>query len=261
MHGVMHGAFWRAATRRVAQMCCPTLVQSRKTHEKESNAAFQGVFTAKTTAELEAAYDTWAATYDKTVEMILNGDGENHPTTELVKTIAAAGIQGPIQHVLDCGAGTGAAGPLLRSQFTDGACTLKSLVAFDLSAGMLAQARARDCYTAFVQGRCPSLAGAVEATSPPGKLYDLVFCAGTFTPNHAPPSTLPELVKICRPGGYVCFTVRSYFFEDDSSGFKAAQKALVDSGAWTLVADQERTYLVNEGVMARNFVYQTAREP
>ena len=44
------------------------------------------------------------------------------------------------------GAGTGAAGPLLARQFRG----LTSMVAFDLSAGMLRQAERRGCYTAAV---------------------------------------------------------------------------------------------------------------
>ena len=62
---------------------------------------------------------------------------------------------------------------------------LSSLVAFDISDGMLEQARGRGCYTAFVQGCCPDLSAVAHAAP-----FDIVFCAGTFTRNHAPASTL-----------------------------------------------------------------------
>jgi hypothetical protein len=74
----LHGAFGRSG--RLRAPGSPSfssnggLVDSR-----EKAAAFNGVFAAKSPAELALAYDGWAETYDRTLEMELAGDGENHP--------------------------------------------------------------------------------------------------------------------------------------------------------------------------------------
>ena len=112
---------------------------------------------------------------------------------------------------------------------------------------MLEVARGRGCYTHIVHGRCPDMSAAADS------LYDLVFCAGTFTPNHAPPTTLAALLPLVQPGGYIGFSIRSYYYADDASGFKSAQQALVDDGSWSKVAEEERVYLPKEGVSALYF--------
>lgn len=232
-------------------------------HEKEQAPAFHGVFTAKTADELKRVYDCWAETYDHTLAYDLAGDGQNHPTTELIAVLASAvPTTASIEYVLDVGAGTGAAGPLLVQQYGGPKGKgLKALVAFDLSEGMLKVAEQRQVYTAIVQGCCPNMEGARKVLSTPEGTYDLVVCAGTFTPNHAPASTLAELVELVRPGGFIAFSVRSYFFDDESSGFKSMQEELVSVGKWNLIADQERVYLPKENVLARYFVYQVAANP
>lgn len=227
--------------------------RTKVTDTREQAPAFHGVFTAKTALEMEVVYDKWAETYDHTVKYDLAGDGENHPTTELIKTLAELlPADTDVQHVFDCGVGTGDAGPMLLEQYPG----LQSLVAFDLSSGMLQKAKARKCYTLCVKGCCPDMTGASAACTSATKLYDLVFCAGTFTPNHAPPSTLEQLVQLVKKGGHIAFSIRSYFYEDESSGFKAAQRSLEENGKWTLVGSQERPYLPKEKVLAHYFVYQ-----
>eukprot|EP00927_Polykrikos_kofoidii_P004153 TRINITY_DN11647_c0_g1_i1.p1 TRINITY_DN11647_c0_g1~~TRINITY_DN11647_c0_g1_i1.p1 ORF type:complete len:239 (+),score=27.19 TRINITY_DN11647_c0_g1_i1:61-717(+) len=214
-------------------------------HPLEANAAFAGVFAAQSASELEKAYDKWADTYDETLRTILVGSEECVPTAELMKLLRTVEL-GEVNHVLDCGAGTGAAGPVLLSEYSP----LESLVAFDLSRGMLDQAKLRGCYTELVQGCCPDM------SSVPTRDYDLAVCIGTFTPNHAPPTTLPALVSLVRPGGHIGFSVRKYFFEDETSGFKNTQAELEDQGAWRKVAEAEGPYLPKEGVDAVYFVYQ-----
>ena len=220
---------------------------------EESSAAFHGVFTAKTRDELETAYDQWKGTYDDSIASDLAGDGENHPTTETLKTLKAAlSLQeaSRVKRVLDVGAGTGAAGPLLVDAFGP----LEHLVAFDLSAGMLTLAERRGCYTKVVKGACPDMSAVRPASDE--ELYDLIFSAGTFTPNHAPATTLAQLVPLVRRGGHIAFSIRAYWYEDAQSGFKVAQAELEAKGAWRRVAMEERPYLPKQNVMALYFVYE-----
>ena len=232
------------------------VAKTKMVHSKESAAAFNGVFTATSNEELARAYDGWAATYDGTVADELSGDGTNRVTLNTVAALAehVPAATADVRRVLDCGAGTGAAGPLLAAAYGP----LDALVAFDLSAGMLARAAARGCYTACVEGCCPDL-GAAAAVCAEG--FDVCFCAGTFTPNHAPASTLAALAAVTRPGGHVAFSVRTYYYEDPQSGFKAAAAALEAAGRWRAVAADERAYLPAEGVTALYFVYEVLAPP
>jgi len=50
--------------------------------------------------------------------------------------------------------------------------------------------------------------------------------------------------------------VRTYYYEDPASGFKAAAEALEAAGRWRAVAADERAYLPAEGVTAMYFVYE-----
>jgi len=212
---------------------------------EEANTAFHGVFTADTPEKLEQVYDEWAKTYDDTVNNTLGGDGVNHPTGELFEVVKKH--VPTAKAILDVGAGTGVAGPLLAAQYSP-----SQMIALDLSKGMLDVARAlpnQGGYTDFVQACCPDLG---TATGP----YDLIFCAGTFTPNHAPPETLRTMLQVTQPGAFICFSVRNYYFDDVSSGFSTLQQAIVDEGKWELVAKEERIYLPKENVYAYNFVYK-----
>jgi predicted TPR repeat methyltransferase len=223
------------------------MAETAAQHAQESSEAFHGVFTAASPSALERVYDSWASTYDDTIAQELAGDGVNHPTTELIEVVKSAlPPSADVRRVLDCGAGTGAAGPLLMDAYGP----LDALVAFDLSARMLERAGARGCYTELVRGCCPDMS--VVA----GRAYDLVVCAGTFTPNHAPPTTLAALVPLVCRGGHIAFSVRSYFYADEASGFMAAQRALELDGSWLKVIEEERVYLPKEDVMALYFVYE-----
>eukprot|EP00397_Hematodinium_sp_SG-2012_P024467 GEMP01025488.1.p1 GENE.GEMP01025488.1~~GEMP01025488.1.p1 ORF type:complete len:231 (-),score=66.19 GEMP01025488.1:1626-2318(-) len=220
---------------------------------RESHPEFHGVFKASTVEDLKKSYDSWSKTYDHGIESTLSGDNENHMTTEMIAVVRKTLPEdAPIHHLLDCGAGTGAAGPFLRELFPN----LKSLIGFDLSTGMLKVAEERGCYTDLVQGCCPDMTAAAKACVAELFLYDLVFCAGTFTPNHAPSSTLAQLVPLVRKGGYICFSVRTYWYEDEESGFKSAQRKLEEEGKWTMLANEVRTYLPKQDVFANYFVYQ-----
>jgi ubiquinone/menaquinone biosynthesis C-methylase UbiE len=203
-------------------------------------------FKADTPEKLAEVYDKWGATYDTDVKDKLAGDGINHPVTQLLEHLRPHVVEA--QSILDCGCGTGDAGPMLAEHFKP-----ETMVALDLSQGMLAMAKARPQqggYTHFVQAQCPDLGDAKSMK------FDLVFCAGTFIPNHAPPETLRSCLEVVRPGGFISFSVRKYYFEEESSGFRALQEKLVAEQRWELVSREERPYLPKENVTAFDFTYK-----
>ena len=261
---------------------------------RESAAGFHGVFKAKTIGDLEKVYDQWAETFDKTVQFDLSGDGVNHPTVELMQTLKNCKAEEilfkrlkndrtmtektiALDHclnILDCGAGTGAAGKLIKEdlfgdiyykgQGKDNIPRI-NLVAFDLSQGMLDKCD-RSFYDALAKGACPDMSAAVQALGVIAKptlgcfencaKYDLTFCAGTFTPNHAPPTTLQKLVEITNTNGLISFSIRTYFYEDETSGFKKEIERLSSEKKWIQIACEERIYLPKENVSAKYFVFQ-----
>ena len=169
------------------------------------------VFAAQNNGELAAGYDDWSASYEADM-------GDHGGPREAVDAIAR--FAGTNALILDAGCGTGLAGELLAAkgyQQVDG---------LDLSPGMLREAGKKGCYRALYEG---ALGDTLEF---PSGSYDAVMSVGVFVRAHAPASSLDELVRITKPGGYVIFTLRPEFYE--GSPFKAKMDELVEAGAWSL---------------------------
>jgi SAM-dependent methyltransferase len=122
--------------------------------------------------------------------------------------------------ILDVGAGTGLLGVALTEH---GFARLDGL---DLSPAMLAVAKQKEIYDALVEARLGESLPYETAT------FDAVVSSGVLTTGHAPASSLDELVRITRPGGYVGFTLRS---DETPPGFDEAIARLTEAGRWELV--------------------------
>jgi SAM-dependent methyltransferase len=68
--------------------------------------------------------------------------------------------------------------------------------------------------------------------------FDAVVSVGVLTVGHAPPSSLDELVRITRPGGYVVFSLRPDIYE--TAGFQEKQAELESQGKWHLAEETEK---------------------
>ncbi|NEX46341.1 class I SAM-dependent DNA methyltransferase [Pseudotabrizicola algicola] len=148
------------------------------------------VYEAQAPEQVAAAYDAWAASYD--AEMA--AAGYRHPSIgcALLARHAPRGT-GP---VLDAGCGTGLLGDWL------GILGFAPVEGLDLSAGMLAVARAKGRYARLHQlalgGPLPFADGAFAA----------VISTGVFTTGHVGAEALPELVRITQGGGPLVLTVK-----------------------------------------------------
>jgi predicted TPR repeat methyltransferase len=98
--------------------------------------------------------------------------------------------------VLDAGCGTGLCGLLLRS-------TAKSLVGVDLSAGMLAKARARKVYDELVEAELCAFMSSRPSS------FDVVNCADTLVYFGALEEALGAARSCLRPHGVFGFTVEA----------------------------------------------------
>lgn len=175
------------------------------------HVALKKLYDASTTNELREAYDAWARTYDKQI-MVDYGWSGPRLIAQQVRPLLADDAA-----ILDAGAGTGAVGLAAREL---GFTTLDAL---DLSLDMLEIARDHGVYRDIRVG----ILG--EPLDYETDSYDAVVSAGTFTPGHAPPEGFDELIRIVKPGGVICFTLRHDVVPD---GFYETFERLTNEGRW-----------------------------
>lgn len=172
------------------------------------------VYGAKAPDEVARAYDAWADTYD--TEM--RAAGYRHPAIALA--LLARHLPRGARPLLDAGAGTGMAGEWLAL------LGWPEVEALDLSPGMLAVAAQKGVYTRLHQ---LALGGPLPFAD--GHFAGIVS-TGVFTTGHVGAEALPELIRICAPGGVIVMTVKTTLWD---SGFRAALQAQEKAGRLTLV--------------------------
>ena len=176
----------------------------------EHSEMLQRVYDAKNKEQLADAYGIWARQYDR--DLLEQGYILPFYITSFVARYLQKG-DGPI---LDAGVGTGLTGPYLD------ALGYRGLAGTDMSDEMLEMARLRGCYD--------DLQNAVlgEKLPWPDDHFAAFISAGVFTTGHAPASSLDELIRITRPGGYAIFNIRQSVFEEN--GFADKLKAQEEAG-------------------------------
>lgn len=201
------------------------------------NTTLNKVYTAENHKELMDAYKDWAKDYDSDtvdsfgyVAHIATGNALNSLTEEKDITI------------LDAGCGTGLVGEVLKTM------GYKSIDALDYSKEMLDEAGTKDVYDDLIHA---DLSKPLEIGD---NAYDAVVCAGTFTYGHVGAEAFDELIRITRPGGYICFTIRDGAYED--YGYRKRMIDLEKEKAWELVEMRKEHYLKNEGVTCKLCAYK-----
>lgn len=171
--------------------------------------SLEGAYALKTPEDSKRLYADWAKTYDQDFAV---RHGYVYPE-RLAKMLAARGAHGPL---LDIGCGTGLVGEATSIRPADGV---------DISAEMLAAARAKGVYRDLIQAD-------LTATLPlPDAAYRSLISTGTFTHGHVGPEALPELVRIAAPGAIFALGINQAVFE--AKGFPEALARLVAEGAIT----------------------------
>jgi SAM-dependent methyltransferase len=183
------------------------------------------VYDARTPEDVAKLYDSWAATYE--VEMAKFG--YRHPTICLA--LLSRHLPRGAAPLLDAGAGTGLIGEWLTIM------GYPIVEALDISAGMLAVAAKKNCYTKL---HTLALGGVLPFAD---HSYAGVISTGVFTTGHVGAEGLDELIRITRPGGVIVLTVKNTLW---NTGFSAHVAALVATGL-VAIADETAPYVSMPG--------------
>lgn len=201
------------------------------------NKTLDKVYTADNHVELMDAYKDWAKDYENDTVGAFGYVG--HIVT--AKALEEA-VDDKTSLILDAGCGTGlVAEELIRLGY-------KNLEALDYSAEMLEEAAKKKIYSQLMQ------ADMSKALDIEQNRYDAIVCTGTFTYGHVTPDGFDELVRITKPGGTICFTVREGAYEDH--GYAERLRKLEADGLWKLFRKYDADYLKEESIGCKMCVYQ-----
>ncbi|HUV76326.1 MAG TPA: class I SAM-dependent methyltransferase [Dehalococcoidales bacterium] len=199
----------------------------------------QWIYSSKDNQELAERYDQWAKDYEADLERDFGWWGPQAAAEVFARYVPKA------VRILDAGAGTGLVGAILSDM------GYQDIAAMDLSEGMLEEARKKKVYREFHQ----MVMG--EPLDFAASSFGAVVSVGVMTVGHAPASSLDELVRVTRPGGYIIFTLRPDVYESD--GFKDKMVALESEGKWKFVEVSEKRQVLPKGepdVYHQVWVYQ-----
>lgn len=169
-------------------------------------------------------YDEWSHTYD--ADLIDNLGYTGH-------VIAADALKDLVRDkaakIIDIGCGTG----LVGQELQDGG--YGHIDGLDISAAMLAEAKAKNIYRNLFEGDMQKLTSLEEAA------YDAVICAGSFAPGHLGPESYPEFIRLARPGSpIVIFMNGAHYLED---GYETHIRKLVADGMWEVIGISAFNYM------------------
>jgi predicted TPR repeat methyltransferase len=195
------------------------------------------VYEAENHEELMDAYKDWAADYDADT---VDAHGYVAP---VVSGQALAGYVPDKQaRILDAGCGTGLVAEVLAKMGYD------NMDALDYSQEMLDEAEKKGLYTKYIQA---DLSKPLDFKD---NEYDAVVCVGTFTYGHVDADGFNELVRITRPGGHICFTIREGAYED--YGYRERMVELERDNAWELLEMRNEQYFTKEDVSCKLCTYK-----
>jgi len=208
---------------------------------KEQNKV-QWIYSSKDNRELIERYDEWAKDYDKDLEEDFDYKSPALAVTFVEKYAPLEAL------ILDAGAGTGLVGVTLA------ATGYKDIIAMDISQGMLDEARKKNVYKEFHQMVMGETLGFKTAC------FDAVVSVGVLTLGHAPASSLDELVRITKPGGYIIYTLRPDIYENN--GFREKHSELEKAGLWEYIEASEPVQTLPKGepdVLMQVWIYKVLK--
>jgi predicted TPR repeat methyltransferase len=204
---------------------------------KETPQLWLATYEAETSEDLADAYRKWAGLYDRDT---IGGMGYVGP--KAAASMLDTYLDSKNSRVLDAGCGTGLVGEVL--------CKMgyENIDAMDFSSDMLDEAAKKNVYSRLLQ------ADMNQRLEIEDDAYDATICVGTFTYAHVGPHAFDELVRVTRPGGYICFTIRDGAYQE--YGYRDKMLEMEACTQWELQELQEKDYLVKENVTAKFCTYK-----
>jgi len=201
------------------------------------NETLEKVYTAKNHEELMDAYKDWAADYDQDT---VNGYGY---TAHIASAQALSrSLDDTESYILDAGCGTGLVGEEL---YRMGHSIMDAL---DYSKDMLDQAMQKRIYQKYLQA---DLSNPLDL---PENHYHAVVCCGTFTYGHVKADAFAELIRITKPSGIICFTIREGAYEE--YGYRDKMIQLEQEKAWELLEMEDVQYFEQDNVQCKLCTYR-----
>jgi ubiquinone/menaquinone biosynthesis C-methylase UbiE len=189
------------------------------------------IYKLKAGKEVEDYYDEW------TVENKYDKDMVDWNYSGPQETVALFAKHTPVKDIkiLDAGCGTGLVGIELKKngfQNFDGA---------DFSQKML-DLVPENIYQSLFKIDLNKKIDIQDNT------YEGITCVGTFTFGHVNPPALDEMVRICKTGSLICFTINIGIYEE--YGFDKKIKELEDKNSWKIIEFFKSNYIASKGVNA-----------
>jgi len=133
----------------------------------------------------------------------------------------------PQVKVMDIASGTGLVGQKLYDE------GLRQLDALDPSSEMNEVARKRGIYQRILEDTIGDHRIDVEDST-----YDAVTVAGGFASSHCPVTAFDEMIRICKPGGYIINSMRLEYIVTvpEYQKMQAHMQKLEDAGLWRNIA-------------------------
>ena len=187
--------------------------------------------------ELMVAYKEWADKYD--TDLI---DEMGYVAPVIAGKLLLKYVDDPAVEILDAGCGTGLVGAFLSEN------EYSNVTGLDYSQEMLAQAKGKNVYQTLIQCDLTQTLDIAENT------YDAIISVGTFTSGHVGPEALGELVRITKPGGCICFTVRETAWQEDNYQDEIAK--IEKNKGWKILEEQTTDYIKQEGSTCKVCLFQ-----
>lgn len=176
-------------------------------------------------------YRDWAASYE--AEIRANG----YATPERCAAALAAAVADKSLPLLDLGCGTGLSGEAMKAE---GFTTIDGT---DFSEEMLAHAGKKPgLYRTLILG---------DLTTPlPGKAgdYHAAAAVGVFSPGHAPPAMIEQVMDLLPSGGCFVFSLNDHAREDP--GYEQEIERLAEAGKIAVVSNENGPHLPGRGLEA-----------
>ncbi|XP_074646404.1 methyltransferase-like protein 27 [Tubulanus polymorphus] len=178
---------------------------------------FHKLMKCKDHMDMNSIYDDWNNGYNRDVKSA-SYQAPYH-TAQMVNQY----VSDKNCSLIDVGAGTGLVAEELRKLGFDG-----RMDAIDPSTGLAKVAMDNELYTKYYN----EYLSADKPCTVETESFDHVTCCGTIVPGHAKYKAIRELLRMCKPGGYVfvCFR-KDYLEQEEFKGMETFLEDLEKEGA------------------------------